>query len=48
MEDQHATIEPSQQFENIDFNSSPDENNKELSNNEDLEQVMESFLHFQI
>lgn len=39
MEDQQAAIEPSQQFENIDFNSSPDDNNKESSNNEDQEQV---------
>lgn len=39
MEDQQAATEPSQQFENIDFNSSPDDNNKELSNNEDQEQV---------
>lgn len=40
MEDQQANIEPSQQFENIDFNSSPDhENNKESSNNDDQEQV---------
>lgn len=39
MEDQPSIVEPSQQFENIDFNSSPDENNKESSNNDDLEQV---------
>lgn len=45
MEDQQATTEPSQQFENIDFNSSPDENNKESSNNEDNEQVQFLFLH---
>lgn len=38
MEDQQATAEPSQQFENIDFNSSP-EDNKESSNNEEQEQV---------
>ena len=39
MEDQQAATEPSQQFENIDFNSSPDDNNKDSSNNEDQEQV---------
>lgn len=38
MEDQQATAEPSQQFENIDFNSSPDDN-KESSHNEEQEQV---------
>lgn len=38
MEDQQVTAEPSQQFENIDFNSSP-EDNKESSNNDDHEQV---------
>lgn len=43
MEDQQPTIEPSQQFENIDFNSSPDENNKESSNNDDHEQVWNQF-----
>lgn len=43
MEDQQAITEPTQQFENIDFNSSPDENNKESSINEDLEQVRFEF-----
>lgn len=38
MEDQQVTAEPAQLFENIDFNSSP-EDNKESSNNEDQEQV---------
>lgn len=38
MEDQQVTAEPTQQFENIDFNSSP-EDIKETSNNEDHEQV---------
>lgn len=36
MEDQQATTEP-QQFENIDFNCSPDDNKD--SNNEEHEQV---------
>lgn len=40
MEEQHATAEPSQQFENVDFSSSPDDDNiKDSSNNEDQEQV---------
>lgn len=37
MEDQQTTAEP-QHFENIDFNSSP-EDNKESSNNDDHDQV---------
>lgn len=50
MEDQQVNVEPSQHFENIDFNSSPDhEINKESSNNEDLEQVKFNFeQHFRI
>lgn len=39
MEDPQNIPEPSQQFENIDFNSSPEENNKVDSNNDDQEQV---------
>lgn len=39
MEEQQGTPEPLQQFENIDFNSSPEDNNKDNSNNEDQEQV---------
>lgn len=39
MEDPQNTPEPSQQFENIDFNSSPEENNKVDSNNDEQEQV---------
>lgn len=39
MEDPQSTPEPSQQFENIDFNSSPEENNKTDSNNDEQEQV---------
>lgn len=37
MEDQQTNAEP-QHFENIDFNSSP-EDNKESSNNDDHDQV---------
>lgn len=43
MEDQQAITEPTQHFENIDFNSSPDENNKESSIIEDNEQVRIQF-----
>lgn len=39
MEDPQNAPEPSQQFENIDFNSSPEEHNKADSNNDDPEQV---------
>lgn len=39
MEDPQNTLEPAQQFENIDFNSSPEDNNKDSSNNDDQEQV---------
>lgn len=39
MEDPQSTPELSQQFENIDFNSSPQENNKTDSNNDEQEQV---------
>lgn len=39
MEEPQSATEPSQQFENIDFNSSPDDNNKESSNNGDQDQV---------
>lgn len=44
MEDQQEiTTEPSQQFENIDFNSSLDENNKDGSNHDEQEQVPNQF-----
>lgn len=39
MEDQQVNVEPTHQFENIDFNSSADENNKESSHNEEPDQV---------
>lgn len=39
MEDQQVNVEPSHQFENIDFNSSTDENNKESSHNVEPDQV---------
>lgn len=42
MEDQQTNAEP-QHFENIDFNSSP-EDNKESSNNDDHDQVLATIL----
>lgn len=39
MEDPQNTPEPFQQFENIDFNSSLEENNKADSINDDQDQV---------
>lgn len=42
MEDLQTNAEP-QHFENIDFNSSP-EDNKESSNNDDHDQVLATFL----
>lgn len=40
MEDEQLSQEPSQQFENIDFNTTPDGNDRESSNNEDQEEVI--------
>lgn len=39
MEDEQLQ-EPSQHFENIDFNTTPDGNDRESSNNEDQEEVI--------
>lgn len=43
MEDLQNTSETSQNFENIDFNSSPEKITKENSNNDDHEQVQTDF-----
>lgn len=43
MEDQQTTAAEPQHFENIDFNSSP-EDNKESSNNDDHDQVFSPYV----
>lgn len=45
MDDQQTIAAEPQLFENIDFNSSP-EDNKESSNNDDHDQVPFNFLFF--
>lgn len=39
MEEEQQSQEPIQHFENIDFNTTPDANDRENSNNEDQEEV---------
>lgn len=44
MEEEQPTQEPSQHFENIDFNTTPDANDRESSNHEDQDEVNLNFI----